>query len=76
MDLRQIVALNLRRMRRAKGFSQEGLAWDAEVDRRYMAKIETGQTSVGLDIIGRLAASLEVEPFELLIPPRRGRRGG
>jgi hypothetical protein len=31
---------------------------------------------VGLEIIGKLAAVLEVEPAELLMPPRRGRRAG
>jgi hypothetical protein len=45
-----------------------------DVDRRYLSKIETCTTSVGLDIIGRLAAVLEVEPHELLIPPPRRRR--
>ena len=76
MDLRQIFAANLRRARHAKGLSQEALAADADVDRRYLSKIETSTTSVGLDIIARLAAVLECEPHELLVPPRRGRRGG
>ena len=75
MDFRQVLATNLRRMRRAKGFSQESLAWEAGVNRSYMAKVETGKTWVGLEIICRLAAALEVEPAELLrAPPRRGRR--
>jgi len=40
-----------------------------------MSKIETGATRVGLKIIGKLAAVLEVEPAELLrLPPRRQRR--
>ncbi len=76
MDLRQVFAANLRRTRHAKGFSQEALAHDADVDRRYLSKIETSTTSVGLDIINRLAAVLGVEPYELLKPqPPRGKRG-
>jgi transcriptional regulator with XRE-family HTH domain len=74
MDFRQVFATNLRRTRRAKGFSQEGLAWEAGVNRSYMAKVETGKTWVGLEIICRLADALEVEPAELLrMPPRRQR---
>jgi transcriptional regulator with XRE-family HTH domain len=75
MEIRRILAANIVRLRRAKGFSQEALAWDAGVARSYMVKIETGQTSTGLDVIGRLASVLEVEPAELLrLPPRRTRR--
>jgi transcriptional regulator with XRE-family HTH domain len=58
-------------MRRAKGFSQEGLAWEAGVNRSYMAKVETGKTWVGLEIICKLADALEVAPADLLRPPRR-----
>jgi transcriptional regulator with XRE-family HTH domain len=75
MDLRRILAMNVVRLRRAKGLSQEALAWEAGVARSYMVKIETGKVSVGLGVIAKLAAVLKVEPFELLRPPpRRGRR--
>jgi transcriptional regulator with XRE-family HTH domain len=69
MDLRQVFSTNLRKARHAKGLSQEALAYEADVDRRYLSKIETCTTSVGLDIIGRLAAVLEIEAYELLMPP-------
>jgi transcriptional regulator with XRE-family HTH domain len=75
MDLRQVFAANLRRLRHAKGLSQEGLAYAADVNRTYVSKIEKGATYVGLEIIGKLAAVLEVEPAELLrLPARRTRR--
>ncbi len=75
MDLRQVFAANLRRLRHARGLSQENLAYEAEVNRTYMSKIEKGATWVGLEIIGKLAAVLEVEPAEMLrLPPRRSRR--
>jgi transcriptional regulator with XRE-family HTH domain len=69
MDLRQVFSTNLRKARHAKGLSQEALAYEADVDRRYLSKIETCTTSVGLDIIARLAAVLEIEAHELLMPP-------
>jgi transcriptional regulator with XRE-family HTH domain len=74
MDFRQIVAANIVRVRREKGLSQEGLAWEAGVNRSYMAKIETGKTWVGLEIVVKLAAVLQIEPHELLMPPPRRRR--
>jgi transcriptional regulator with XRE-family HTH domain len=75
MDLRQVFAANLRRLRHARGLSQEDLAHEADVNRTYMSKIEKGGTWVGLEIIGKLAAVLEVEPAEFLkLPTRRGTR--
>ena len=76
MDLRQVFAANLRRLRHAKGLSQEGLAYEADVNRTYMSKLEKGGSYPGLEIIGKLAAVLGVEPAELLkLPPRRRGRG-
>jgi transcriptional regulator with XRE-family HTH domain len=77
MDLRQVFAANLRRLRHAKGLSQEDLANEADVNRTYMSKIEKGATWVGLEIIGKLAAVLQVEPAEFLkLPPKKGARRG
>ncbi len=76
MDLRQVFAANLRRLRHAKGLSQEGLAYEADVNRTYMSKLEKGGSYPGLEIIGKLAAVLGVEPAELLrLPPKRRARG-
>ena len=74
MDLRQVFAANLRRLRHAKGFSQEELAYEADVDRAYLSKLENGGRYVGLEIIGKLARVLKVEPAELLrLPPRKAK---
>ena len=75
MDLRQVFAANLRRLRHARGLSQEDLAFEADVNRTYMSKLEKGGSYPGLEIIGKLADVLEVEPAELLKLPvkRKGR---
>jgi transcriptional regulator with XRE-family HTH domain len=76
MDLRQIFAANLRRLRHAKGLSQEALAYEADVNRTYMSKLEKGGSYPGLEIIGKLAVALEVEPAEFLrVPPKKRGRG-
>jgi transcriptional regulator with XRE-family HTH domain len=41
-DLRQAFAANLRRFRHAKGISQEDLAYEANVNRTYLSKLEKG----------------------------------
>ena len=75
MDLRQIFAANLLRFRRAKGLSQESLAYEADVNRTYISKLEKGSAYVGLEIIGKLAKVLDVQPADFLMPqPRKNRR--
>jgi len=74
MDLRQTFAANLRRFRHLKGISQEDLAYEADVNRTYISKLEKGVTFVGLEIIGKLADVLEVEPAEFLKPVKRRRK--
>jgi transcriptional regulator with XRE-family HTH domain len=71
MDLRQLFATNLRRLRHERKVSQEQLANDAEVDRAYLSRVERAVTYVGLEIIGKLAAVLEVDPAEFFRRPTR-----
>ena len=79
MDLREVFATNLRRLRHAKGLSQDDLAYEAEVSRSYLSQLEKGAFYASLKIVGRLATVLEVEPAELLRKPSRqsprGKRG-
>lgn len=63
MYLRQLFATNLRRLRHQRKSSQEQLAHDAEVDRAV--------TYVGLEIIGKLATILEIDPVEFFRRPSR-----
>lgn len=59
-------ATNLRRLRNAKGLSQDDLAYEAEVSRSYLSQLEKGAFYASLKIIGRLAEALDVEPAELV----------
>jgi transcriptional regulator with XRE-family HTH domain len=72
MDLRQLFATNLRRIRHQRKLSQEQLAHDAEVDRAYVSRVERAVTYVGLEIIEKLAIILDVDPAEFFRrPPKR-----
>ncbi len=75
MDLREVFATNLRRVRHAKKMSQDDLAYEAEVSRSYLSQIEKGVFFASLKIVGKLAEALDVEAAELLrLPPKRGKQ--
>jgi transcriptional regulator with XRE-family HTH domain len=75
MDLREVFATNLRRLRHAKGLSQDDLAYEAEISRSYLSQLEKGVFYASLKIVGKIAGTLEVEPAELLqLPLRRTAR--
>lgn len=66
MDLREVFAGNLRRVRHAKGMSQDDLAYEAQISRSYLSQLEKGAFYASLKIIGKLAEALDIEPAELL----------
>ena len=71
MDLRQVFATNLRRIRHDRRLSQERLANDAGVDRAYLSRVERAVTYVGLEIVEKLAKILDVDPSEFFRKPTR-----
>jgi transcriptional regulator with XRE-family HTH domain len=71
MDLRDAFATNLRRLRNAKGISQDDLAYDAGISRGYLSQLEKGQFHVSIKVIGKLADTLQVEPAEFLKLPSK-----
>jgi transcriptional regulator with XRE-family HTH domain len=66
MHTREVFARNLRKARNAKGLSQEALAYEAGVDRTYISALERGVYSATIDMVGKLAAVLEIEASALL----------
>jgi transcriptional regulator with XRE-family HTH domain len=68
MEMRETLARNLRRYRRAQRLSQEELGHRAELDRTYISSIERCVYSATVDVVGRLAAALGVPALELLRP--------
>lgn len=61
---------NIRKIRKAKGFSQEELALKADVDRSYVGGIERGERNVSFLTLVKLAKCLEcsVSDFSKGIP--------
>lgn len=73
VDLRDVFASNLRRVRHERGVTQDELAYEADISRSYLSQIEKGTFYVSLRIIGKLAECLNVEPAEFLMLPRKRR---
>jgi transcriptional regulator with XRE-family HTH domain len=69
MKLTTIVATNLRRLRNAKGLSQEVLAEMAKLNRNYVGMIERERNSPTVEVLEQLASALDVEPQEFFRKP-------
>ncbi|MDK4711045.1 helix-turn-helix transcriptional regulator [Rhizobium sp. CNPSo 4039] len=65
MDVRQTIGWNLRRLRVAKGLSQERLAFEAEIDRSYVGRVERGTENVTVATLEAFASVLSVNVSEL-----------
>ncbi|PWC26833.1 helix-turn-helix domain-containing protein [Teichococcus aestuarii] len=76
MDIREILAANLRQHRHAAGLSQEELAHRAKIDRTYISSIERCVYAASIDVVDRLARELGVEAAELLRRPGKAVRQG
>lgn len=81
MEIREVLAFNLRKLRQTQGLSQEELAHRAEIDRTYISALERSVYAAGIDVVDRLARVLGVEAADLLRRPpppvsakKRGRR--
>jgi transcriptional regulator with XRE-family HTH domain len=66
MDIRRVMAGNVRRIRAERGLSQEDLADRAGISVRYLGSVERGSTSATVVVLERLARALRVKPSELL----------
>ena len=58
----------MRRLRLAKGLSQEELAHQAEIDVTYVSGIERGKMNPSLLVMTRIASAVACDPRELLTP--------
>ena len=52
----------MRRLRQAKGLSQEELADRADINRNYVGLLEREEHAATVDMLEKLAVVLEVEP--------------
>lgn len=66
MDIQKRLGFNVKKLREAKGWSQEEFAHEANIHRTYVSDIERGSRNPTIRIIEKLALPLGVEAFQLL----------
>lgn len=72
MKARALVAWNIRRIRVDRGIPQEQLAYDAGIDRSYMSGLERQSENPTIDLLDRLAETLDVQLSEFFLQPPKG----
>jgi transcriptional regulator with XRE-family HTH domain len=65
-NVRELLALNLKRLRAVHGWSQDVLALEAGLDRTFVAHVERMKRNISLDNIEKLAAALNVPLASLM----------
>lgn len=66
MDVRQRLAVNIKKLRKERGWSQEVLADEAGIDRTYISGIERKVKNPTVTVVERLANALGCRLGELL----------
>ena len=66
MDVRDRLAVNMKRLRKELGWSQEALADAAGLDRTYISGIERVVRNPTVSVVDRIAKALECRLGELL----------
>lgn len=56
----------IRRAREARGWSQEALAGQADLNRSYLGEIERGDVVPSLNTMAKLAGALDIKLSELI----------
>jgi transcriptional regulator with XRE-family HTH domain len=66
IDIKEIFAENLRKIRRKRGLTQEKLAEKANMSLQYLALLEIARKFPSGEMLERLANALDIETYELL----------
>jgi len=61
----------LRELRERRGFSQEGLAFESELDRTYISLLERGKRQPTLATLFALASPLQTRPSRIVAAVER-----
>jgi transcriptional regulator with XRE-family HTH domain len=66
MDVRRRLAVNVKKLRKERGWSQEALADEAGLDRTYVSGIERVVRNPTVTVVERLALALDCKFGDLL----------
>ena len=69
IELGNLYGENIKRIRQSKNMSQDVLSEKAEISPGFLSEIENHKKIGTFDTLAKIAEALEVEPYELLLPP-------
>lgn len=72
MKARALVGWNLRRLRVAKGVSQEALGLAADFEPSYIGRIERGRENTTVETLERLGSALDAHISAFFVEPTPG----
>ncbi|MDA3851324.1 MAG: helix-turn-helix transcriptional regulator [Spirochaetaceae bacterium] len=67
MDIKKIIAINLRRIRSLRDLTQDELAEKCELSKSMIGRIESCTVSASLNTLEIICIVLDIRPFELFI---------
>ena len=65
-EINKQVGARIRKYRLVKGFSQEELAFEADLHRAYIGQIERGEKNIGVQNLQKIATALKVKISKLI----------
>jgi transcriptional regulator with XRE-family HTH domain len=66
VEIKTIFGDVLKQARKEKGISQEQLAFDSNLDRSYISKLETGVYQPSISTIFAVSGVLDIKPTDLI----------
>ncbi|MBT3209094.1 MAG: helix-turn-helix transcriptional regulator [Bacteroidetes bacterium] len=60
MNLQKIFGEVIKRLRIERNFSQEALAFKADIDRTYISDIEKGERNISINVAFKLASVMSI----------------
>jgi transcriptional regulator with XRE-family HTH domain len=65
MEIKKLIGKRIKEIRRSKHLSQEQLAEKADINSKYLSRMERGTENPTLDMLIKLANALDVEMWEM-----------
>lgn len=65
METKKLVGLRIKELRKSRGLSQEQLAEKADINAKYLSRMERGTENPTLDMLIKLSHALDVEMWEM-----------
>ena len=59
MDIKTKIGLRIKELRTKKELTQEGLAWNADINRTFMNHVENGRKNISIESLEKIISGLE-----------------